>query len=125
MTDRLLWIGLLVAVTLGCEEQVPVPSRELAIDQGKSLYDRYGCAVCHGPQGHGDGPVARSLNPKPRDFRDPDAFRNGRSLGAISETILKGVMRKGVGMPGYPHIPEEERRAIAAYVASLGEEENE
>ena len=65
--------------------------------------------------------MARSIKPPPRDFRDTTAFENGRSLGAISETIRVGVMNKGVGMPGYPHIPNEERRAIGAYVASLGE----
>ena len=50
-----------------------------------------------------------------------EAFKNGKSLVAISETIENGVMNRGVGMPGYPHLPEEERRAIAEYVASLRE----
>jgi mono/diheme cytochrome c family protein len=61
------------------------------------------------------------MNPKPRDFRDAQAFKKGRSLGAISETIRAGVMDQGVGMPGYPHLPDAERRAIGAYVASLHE----
>ena len=94
--------------------------RDAAAVRGKVLYDRYGCAVCHGPEGHGDGPVGSRMNPKPRNFRDEKAFENGRSLGAISEMIRAGVTNKGVGMPGYPHIPKDERRAISAYVASLG-----
>ena len=29
---------------------------------------RTNCEVCHGPQGHGDGPAGQSLDPKPRDL---------------------------------------------------------
>ena len=120
-------VGVISAVMLlfSCSgsDDVSVESRPEAMARGKLLYDRYGCAVCHGAEGRGDGPVARSLKPPPRDFRDAEAFKNGRSLGAISETIRVGVMDKGVGMPGYPHIPNEERRAIGAYVASLHESE--
>ena len=117
-------LGFIIAATLaivGCgdSEETERSAREEAVVRGKALYERYGCAVCHGAEGRGDGPVARSMKPPPRDFRDATAFENGRSLGAISETIRVGVMNKGVGMPGYPHIPEEERRAIGAYVASL------
>ena len=121
---RLLF-GLLTLVCLtascGGSDETKVELREQAIVRGKALYDRYGCAVCHGPEGRGDGPVSRSITPPPRDFRDVEAFEKGRSLGAISETIRVGVEQKGVGMPGYPYIPESERRAIGAYVASLGE----
>ena len=118
-------IGMTSAVILlsSCSgsDDVSVESRPEAVTRGKLLYDRYGCAVCHGTEGRGDGPVALSLNTRPRDFRDVEAFKNGRSLGAISETIRAGVMGQGVGMPGYPHIPNEERRAIGAYVASIHE----
>ena len=115
----------LFCLSVGCGngENASDESRAEAVVRGKMLYDRYGCAVCHGTEGRGDGPVSRSIKPPPRDFRDASSFENGRSLGAISETIRVGVMQKGVGMPGYPHIPEPERRAIGAYVASLGESE--
>jgi mono/diheme cytochrome c family protein len=29
---------------------------------------RTNCEMCHGPQGHGDGPAGQSLDPKPRDL---------------------------------------------------------
>jgi mono/diheme cytochrome c family protein len=29
---------------------------------------RTNCETCHGPQGHGDGPVGQSLDPKPQDL---------------------------------------------------------
>ena len=84
--------------------------------RGEALYQRRGCAVCHGREGRGDGPMARNFNPRPRDFRDASALKKGRSLGAIAETIEKGLSEEGVGMPGYPHLANDERRAIAAYV---------
>jgi mono/diheme cytochrome c family protein len=34
---------------------------------GKRVYAQR-CAVCHGPDGHGNGPAAPSLIPRPRDF---------------------------------------------------------
>ena len=29
---------------------------------------RTNCEMCHGPQGHGDGPAGQALDPKPRDL---------------------------------------------------------
>jgi len=29
---------------------------------------RTNCEMCHGPQGHGDGPAGQSLDPKPKDL---------------------------------------------------------
>lgn len=38
-----------------------------APEHGDALYRRY-CASCHGPTGHGDGPVAPYLTPRPTDL---------------------------------------------------------
>src|SRR5262245_61935826 len=48
-------------------EPASVPERALA--SGQELYGTY-CAACHGEKGGGDGPAARYLYPKPRNFRD-------------------------------------------------------
>jgi len=34
---------------------------------GERVYAEH-CAICHGPDGHGNGPAAPSLQPRPRDF---------------------------------------------------------
>ncbi len=95
-----------------------------AVEQGKALFIRNGCAVCHGPDGRGDGQIAATLKPPPRDFRDPAAYKNGHSKAAIARTIQKGM--PGTSMPGYGHLAAEEREQIAAYIRSLLEEkENE
>ena len=90
------------------------------IERGKVLYKKYGCAVCHGRNGHGNGQIARTLNPRPRDFHDPKVYKYGRSVEAVSRTILKGALNeRGMGMPGYPQISEEERRIISIFIVSL------
>ncbi len=90
------------------------------IERGQFLYKKYGCAVCHGRNGHGNGQIARTLNPRPRDFHDPTVYKYGRSVAAVSRTILKGALNeRGMGMPGYPQIPEEEREVIAIFIVSL------
>lgn len=95
-----------------------------AVEQGKALFIRNGCAVCHGPDGRGDGQIAATLKPPPRDFRDPAAYKNGSSKAAIARTIQKGM--PGTSMPGYGHLSAEKREQIAAYIRSLLEKkENE
>lgn len=112
----------LVALAAGCAGESD--DAKGAVAQGKALFTRNGCAVCHGPDGRGDGQIATTLKPPPRDFRDPAAYKNGPSKAAIARTIQKGM--PGTSMPGYGHLSAEEREQIAAYIRSLLEKkENE
>ena len=38
-----------------------------AANAGSEVF-RANCEMCHGPQGHGDGPAGQSLEPKPRNL---------------------------------------------------------
>ena len=38
-----------------------------AADAGAEVFHA-NCEMCHGPQGHGDGPAGQSLEPKPRNL---------------------------------------------------------
>ncbi|HET6595119.1 MAG TPA: cytochrome c [Anaerolineales bacterium] len=38
-----------------------------AAGEGAEVF-RTNCAMCHGPQGHGDGPAGQSLDPRPRNL---------------------------------------------------------
>jgi copper(I)-binding protein len=89
-----------------------------SIDEGRGLYASDGCAACHGLAGIGDGPVARTLNPPPRDFRTASAFKNGADEGAIAQTLATGIPGGGA-MPLYAHLTDRERRSLALYVISL------
>ena len=85
--------------------------------QGKELFLSYGCAVCHGEEGRGDGITSTATPVKPRDFHDRTAYKLGNTPEAISHTIQQGITTSG--MPAYGHIPEDERLLIAKYVVSL------
>jgi cytochrome c553 len=47
------------------------------------------CATCHGHSGRGDGPGARALNPRPRNYTDP-RWQKSVTDEQIKKTILEG-----------------------------------
>jgi mono/diheme cytochrome c family protein len=89
------------------------------VHEGRELYAENGCATCHGAEGHGDGPVGKTLTPMPRDFRDGAAFKAGRDEGAIARTVAEGYNQGGSKMPAFAHLSEQERRSLALFVISL------
>lgn len=105
--------GTITPGTIGFHE---IP--EKFVQDGKALYRQYGCTVCHGMEGRGDGPVAYTLKPPPRDFREPGAYRIGRDVVTIAATLRDG-MPDSPSMVPFPHIKDDERFKIAMYVASL------
>lgn len=107
--------ALLAAATLtvACNRSA-APS----VAEGRALYLANGCASCHGSSGLGDGPIGKTLNPRPRDFRDSAAFRNGTDVASIARTIASGIPMGGA-MPLFAHLTDGERRDLAAYLISL------
>jgi len=114
--------GMLAMLATGCAR----PS----ISQGRILYRANGCASCHGPDGHGDGPLAHNLPATPIDFRDVSLFKRGATEDDIAKTLLEGVSLVHVVpilhqthhellMPKFDHLTKTERRSIALYVISL------
>jgi cbb3-type cytochrome oxidase subunit 1/mono/diheme cytochrome c family protein len=85
--------------------------RERFARRGKELFAR-NCAGCHGADGHGDGPAAVALLPRPRDLAT--ASFSDRSL---SEVLWNGV--KGSSMHGWSDLPANDLRALAVHVQSL------
>jgi len=47
------------------------------------------CATCHGSSGHGDGPAAVALNPKPRNYSDAE-WQKSVTDEQIKKTIVEG-----------------------------------
>ena len=121
-------VGLAAFAVSACGVDTSAPGASPSAEpaegvSGRELYLRHGCAACHGPEGRGDGPVAPSLEPPPRDLRDPAAYRVGTSVAVIASTLEQGIfVFGGSGMPGYPHIPPAERQELARYIVSLQEE---
>jgi mono/diheme cytochrome c family protein len=88
---------------------------------GKELYANY-CVQCHGETGDGNGPAAKYLNPKPRDFRS-GKFRVVTTVNRVpSDQDLMQVLTRG--MPGsamlpFAHLSEADRQALVAHVREL------
>jgi mono/diheme cytochrome c family protein len=81
------------------------------IQRGMPIFQK-SCLPCHGPQGHGDGPTAAVLLPKPEDFghaRFEDRL--------IAYTIENGV--RGTGMPSFANYSRDDVDALVAVVQSL------
>ncbi|MFC7299005.1 FTR1 family protein [Herminiimonas aquatilis] len=114
-------------------EQVATQSRALAADvlrvypvplsptqapdlkTGAALYQA-NCASCHGAAGHGDGPLAKSLNPPPIAFSDHERARE-RSVFSLQQIISHGVA--GTSMPAFTQLSENDRWSIAFFASTL------
>jgi high-affinity iron transporter len=80
------------------------------------LYQAH-CAGCHGAEGYGDGPAARSLDPKPSNFHDRGR-QEQRSIYSLFNTLTLGV--PGTGMPSFQQsLSEPQRWALAFFVSTF------
>ncbi len=78
------------------------------------------CAACHGETGRGDGLAGKTLEPTPSDFHDLPRMAQ-RSVYGLYNTISLGV--NGTGMAAYSQLSDDERWALALYVANFGADE--
>ena len=85
--------------------------------RGKNLFAQ-SCATCHGPDGKGDGPGGMGLNPKPRNFTEKVAWKNGTRVEEIYKTLDEGI--KGSSMASYNYLSKKDRMALVHVVQSLG-----
>ena len=106
---------LLIGATAPARSAKPPPRSPALLDRGKATYSIY-CISCHGERGAGDGSVAQTLNPRPRNFAT-DKFKQGSSVAQIFETLGKGV--PGTAMTKFTNLSEDERWALAWYVLDL------
>ncbi len=91
----------------------PLPMSEPVLDRGREVFANY-CAVCHGPEGQGDGPlVGPGMFP----------FATNITLPATAERTdgyLYAVTRIGRGlMPAYQRVPPSDRWAVVNYMRQL------
>jgi len=81
--------------------------------QGQSLYQD-NCAFCHAADGTGRNWIGSFLEPRPRDFTDPE-FRLARDENAMRQRILHGI--PGSSMPAWKDVlGPDEIAAIIAYI---------
>jgi high-affinity iron transporter len=96
---------------------IPAPAHPPSAARGAVVY-REQCAYCHGDAGRGDGPKARSLTGPP-----PSNLTDSSVVGVLTQVDLYRKITFGVAgtaMPEYePTLSEDDRWAVAAYVATL------
>jgi len=96
----------------GAELQNPVPPTARSAAEGQALFETY-CAVCHGKQGAGDGPLVPKIP-------NPPAYTSSRvrrmPVGEIFHVMTFGSGR----MPSYAsQLSQHDRWLIAAHVQTL------
>ncbi len=83
--------------------------------EARALFDSL-CFTCHGSSGHGDGPGAAALDPKPRSFADV-AWQDSVNDEQITKTIVFGgaAVGKSPMMPAQPQL-KGQTETLAALV---------
>lgn len=138
---RWMAVGAVVAASLMITAQTamgadrpskPMPAKTPAqIETGKVIYFQR-CSVCHGLLGDGEGPAAKYLDPRPRDFTlGTFKFRTTQSGELPTDndmfrTVSRGL--PGTGMQAFDDqvikngLSEDGRWAVIAYIKTFAQE---
>ena len=108
--------------TAGQRHAKPGKAEPASLERGEKIYHEK-CAYCHGKTGKGDGPSADFSMPQPRNLTKGHIKIRSTSFGKIPtdedlfNTITRGM--QGTTMPGWGHLPENDRWSLVLYVKSL------
>lgn len=97
------------------QHDIPPDASGLSVQAlaGRPLYQD-NCAFCHAADGTGRNWIGSFLEPRPRDFTDPD-FRLLHDADALEQRILHGI--PGTSMPAWKDVlGADEIDAIIAYI---------
>jgi mono/diheme cytochrome c family protein len=100
------------ATRAGLELTNPFHTTETTLAKGKFLFETY-CAVCHGPEGKGDGPISAKIPP-------PPSYKSDRIMayppGRFFHVITMGANK----MPSYAvQLVPEDRWLIITYIRAV------
>jgi mono/diheme cytochrome c family protein len=93
----------------------PIPRDQVSIGQGQILFTT-NCAMCHGQQGQGNGPVASAYTPQPANL-------TGAGIQALSDGEIFLVITNGFStMPSFRKVlVPDERWQVVNYVRGFGQ----
>jgi mono/diheme cytochrome c family protein len=90
----------------------PPPPGERSLAVGKAYYETF-CAVCHGDEGFGNGPISTRFPAIPAIVTP--------KVAAYSDAYLFALIAQGRGlMPEYSRIPQAARWDIVRHIRALG-----
>jgi mono/diheme cytochrome c family protein len=105
-------LGEQEAEKAGRELKNPYRATDGTLEEGKALFETY-CAVCHGAQGKGDGPVSGKIPP-------PPAYRSDRVMEFAPGRIFHVITLGSGKMPSYAaQLRANERWKIVTYVYTV------
>ena len=110
------------ALVLVCLMLWPLAAEAQDAAAGKEIYEQY-CALCHGPQGKGDGSLSANLDPKPRNHTD-GAYMNTLTDAHLLKVVGEGGAAAGLSptMPAWKDIlAAQQIQDVVAFVRTLAE----
>ena len=104
-------------------ERTPIIPDQESLQSGSAIFQRQ-CAVCHGEQGQGDGPVAKGMNQKPANFLDRD---HSAIYGPGEKFWIIGNGSGETGMPAFSDLSLMDRWHLVNHIYLLqgGESDKE
>ena len=102
----------------GAADTAAAPATGESAEAATATLFKQRCALCHGPDGHGNGPGSAALKPAPRNFHDK-AYMSTRTDAQLSEVIHrgKGAMPKWGGI-----LTDDQITGLVKHVRKLGEQ---
>jgi mono/diheme cytochrome c family protein len=85
------------------------------VTHGKKVFAQ-NCAMCHGPEGHGDGPAGMALNPRPRNLVEGPWKKGGGFIGWFT-VVSHGI--EGTSMASFAHLKIEDRWSLVQFINSI------
>lgn len=120
MRNGLFFLALIALELSACSSSIsPLvggaqPHGADAAALGAELFNS-NCAVCHGPAGHGDGPAANALEPKPKNLAE---FAPTISDDELFWRITTG--KPGTAMVSWKGVLSDEQIwQVVAYIRTL------
>ena len=110
------------ALVLVCLMLWPLAAQAQDAAAGKEIYEQY-CALCHGPQGKGDGSLSANLDPKPRNHTD-GAYMNTLTDAHLLKVVGEGGAAAGLSpiMPAWKDIlAAQQIQDVVSFVRTLAE----
>ncbi|MFQ5802949.1 MAG: c-type cytochrome [Candidatus Methylomirabilales bacterium] len=110
---RAVIVGIFFALSLLWIAFVPL-GEATDIARGKKIY-RMMCLKCHGKEGKGNGPKAKTLSKKPRDYT------NKEEMSQLTHDALKKAVIEGKKpMPAFrARLNDKDVENVIAYIKTL------
>lgn len=120
INSRCMFVTAAIVAAIVVAAAVTGPAFGADAEAGQAKFKQF-CTTCHGDVGKGDGPAARGLNPRPRDFSDAEwqASVDDEHIHVVTRDGGPAVGLSPMMTPWGHSLSEEDLDNIVAYIRSL------